>query len=167
MAEKSLPFGQVLIIGGTGMKEEHQIVLEWNQYISDRIEGYMIRTIPQRMWSRVSQEAVAKGFTFETLGRALMAIVRSELPIVEAMEILFLTSSREDVEELAGTAVQVKKIAREIKIEQFAIEDDGDYVCTSGTDCSVCQDQVICDSIREVINLRKVGVRSDQEGKAK
>jgi CO dehydrogenase/acetyl-CoA synthase beta subunit len=152
---KSLPFGQVLIMGGTGLKEEHQTTLEWGQYISDRIEGYMIRSVPQRMWSRVSKEAAGKGFCFETLGRALVGIFKSELPMVEAMEILFVTSSKEDVEELGSIAIQVEKIAREIKRERFFIADDGAYVCTTGLDCSVCPDKAVCDSIREMIVIRK------------
>jgi CO dehydrogenase/acetyl-CoA synthase beta subunit len=152
---RSLPFGQALIVGGIGLKEEHQAMLEWGQYISDRIEGYMIRSVPQRMWSRVSKEAAGKGFCFGTLGRALMGIFKSELPMVEAMEILFVTSSKEDVEELEGIAIQVGKIAREIKRGKFVIGDDGAYVCTAGLDCSVCQDKAVCDSIRELIVLRK------------
>jgi CO dehydrogenase/acetyl-CoA synthase beta subunit len=162
---KSLPFGQVLILGGADLSEEHQTMLEWTQYISDRIEGYMIRSVPQRIWSRVSKEAAGKGFCFETLGRALMGIFKSELPMVEAMEILFVTSSKEDVEELGGIAIQVEKIAREIKRGKFAIADDGAYVCSSGLDCSVCSDKPICDDIRELISLRKADARSALEGR--
>jgi CO dehydrogenase/acetyl-CoA synthase beta subunit len=159
-AGKSLPFGQVLILGGAGLKEEHQATLEWTQYVSDRIEGYMIRTVPQRIWSRVTKEAVGKGFCFGTLGRALVQIFKSELPLIEAMEILFVTSSKEDVQELEGIAMQVEKITREIKRRIFSIADDGVYECTSGVDCVACSDQAICDSIREVIKLRKADVRN-------
>jgi CO dehydrogenase/acetyl-CoA synthase beta subunit len=107
------------------------------------------------MWSRVSKEAAEKGFCFETLGRALMGILKAELPIVEAMEILFVTSSEGDVEELATIGKQVEKISREIKRKQFIIGDDGDYVCTTGLDCQVCPDKTICDRIREVIAIHK------------
>lgn len=152
---KSLPFGQVLIMGGADLKEEHQATLEWSQYISDRIEGYMIRSIPQRTWSRVSKKATEKGFCFETLGRALMGIIRSELPMVAATEILFVTSNKEDVAKLESIAKQVEKIARDIKRGKFVVEDDGTYVCTDGLDCSVCLDKDVCDRIREIIGLRK------------
>ena len=157
---KSLPFGQVLIIGGAELKEEHQTMLEWGQYVSDRIEGYMIRSVPQRMWSRVSKEAAERGFCFETLGRALMAIVKSELPMVEATEILFVTSDKEDVEKLESIAKQVEKITRDIKKGKYVIEVDGTYLCTDGLDCSVCLDKDICDNIRELIILRKSNNRS-------
>lgn len=156
---ESLPFGQVLVLGGASLEKEHQTMLEIGQYISDRLEGYMIRSVPQRMWSRVSKEAVEKGFCFETLGRALMGIIKSELPVIEAMEILFVTSSQEDVARLEDIAKQVEKITREIKKGQFVIEEDG-YLCTTGLDCGVCLDKNICDGIREILGLRKTGSRS-------
>ena len=152
---KSLPFGQVLIMGGTSLKDEHQTMLEWGQYISDRIEGYMIRSVPQCIWSRVSKEAARKGFSFETLGRALMGIFKSELPMVEAIEILFVTSSKEDLGELKSIARQVEKIAGDVRRKNSVIEDDGSYVCTTGLDCRACSDKPICDNIRELIVLRK------------
>ena len=157
---KSLPFGQVLLISGTDLKEEHHAMLEWGQYVSDRIEGYMIRSVPRRMWSRISKKVVEKGFCFETLGRALMWIIKSELPMVEAVEILFITSNKEDVEELESIAKQVEKIAGDIKKGKFIIGDDGTYVCTNGLDCNVCLDKNVCDSIREMVAIRKANIRS-------
>jgi CO dehydrogenase/acetyl-CoA synthase beta subunit len=153
---QSLPFGQAVVMGGIHLREEYHQILEWGQYVSDRIEGYMTRTVPQRMWSRVSKEAAEKGFCFETLGRALMGISKAKLPIVEAMEILFVTSSEEDVAELALIGKQIEKISREIKRKQFIVGDDGNYVCTTGLDCQVCPDRTICDCIRELITIRKV-----------
>jgi CO dehydrogenase/acetyl-CoA synthase beta subunit len=152
---KSLPFGQVIIAGGAGMDEKNHKTLEWSQNVSDRIEGYMIRSVPQRVWSRVSRAVAEKGFCFETLGRALMGIIRAEVPALEAIEVLFVTSSKEDVEKLDNIGRQVEKITREIKRGQFVIEDDGAYVCTTGLDCSVCIDKEVCDTIREVVALRK------------
>jgi CO dehydrogenase/acetyl-CoA synthase beta subunit len=47
----SLPFGQVLMVGGADLSKEEHALLEANQYIADQIEGYMIKSIPQHMWS--------------------------------------------------------------------------------------------------------------------
>jgi CO dehydrogenase/acetyl-CoA synthase beta subunit len=152
----SLPFGQVLMIGGTSLKEEYHTTLEWGQYISDRIEGYMIRSIPQRIWSRVSKTAVERGFSFEVLGKTLMGIIKSELPLVESVEVLFVTSSRQDVEELETIAKQVEKISNDLKKRKFIVGDKGDYFCTNGLDCSVCHDKPVCDTIREQIVIRKI-----------
>jgi len=62
---KTLPIGQVLIVTGAGLSNEHYMELEQCQYISNRLPGYMIRFVPRRMWSRVSKMAAEKGFSFE------------------------------------------------------------------------------------------------------
>jgi CO dehydrogenase/acetyl-CoA synthase beta subunit len=156
--EESLPFAQVLIVGGTELKDQHHLVLEQHYIISNQIEGYMIRLAPQRqrMWTRVSKKAVEKGFSFETLGRAIMALYKSELPVIEATEVIFLTSSKEDVKGLENIATEVQKIKNDALSSGFVRKDDGSYECTSGyVDCRDCPDQVICDDIRDLIRLRR------------
>jgi CO dehydrogenase/acetyl-CoA synthase beta subunit len=146
------------LIGGSFLKEEHHTTLEWSQYISDRIEGYMIRSVPQRIWSRVSKEAIERGFCFEVLGKALMGIIKSELPLVESIEMLFVTSSKQDVDELEIIAKQVEKISHDLKKGKFIAGDKGDYSCIDGLDCSLCQDKPVCDTIRDQIVIRKIKI---------
>lgn len=150
----SLPFGQVLMVGGAGLSEKEHEALEQNQYIADQIEGYMIRSIPQHMWSRVSQDAAGKGFCFETLGRALMAIFKSAVPKIQTMEIIFVTSSKEDVQGLDDIATQVRKIGKDIVKETWKAK-GYDIECTLGWDCNACPDKPVCDDIRELITVRK------------
>jgi len=155
---QSLPFAQVLIVGGTELKDQHHLVLEQHYVISNQIEGYMIRLAPQRqrMWTRVSKDAVEKGFSFETLGRAIMAIYKSELPVIEAAEVIFLTSSKEDVKGLESIATEVQKIKNDALSSSFVRKDDGSYECTSGyVDCRECPDQVVCDEIRGLVRLKR------------
>ena len=118
----------------------------------------MIRLAPQRqrMWTRVSKEAVEKGFSFTTLGRAIMAIYKSELPMIEAAEVIFLTSSKEDVKGLERIATEVQKIKNDALSGRFARKEDGSYECTSDyVDCTDCPDQVVCDEIRDLTRLRR------------
>jgi CO dehydrogenase/acetyl-CoA synthase beta subunit len=114
-----LPFGQVLVAGGEGISDKEHSALDENQYASDRIEGYMTKSTPGRMWCRVSKDAAAKGFDFETLGRALMAILKSEVPKVQAMEVVFVTSSKADVQRLCEIGEQVRKISKDIVRETW------------------------------------------------
>lgn len=152
----SLPFGQVLIVGGSGLGPKDHQTLEHAQFVADRIEGYMIRSVPQVIWSRVRKEAAAKGFRFETLGRALMSIFKTDVPGVEAMEVLFVTTSRDDLEPLSATGAQVNKIFKSILKDEWKSKGFDIYVCSSGYDCQSCPDQPVCDDIREVIKVRKV-----------
>ena len=149
---KSLPFGQVIIVGGTELKETHYLDLEKTQYTSDQIEGYMLRSVPRRVWSRVSYEAADKGFSLETLGRALMAIFRRKHPLVQATEVVFVTSSKEDVNQLDGIAADVRKFSGEVR--KLIRLNDGTYDCTE-YNCETCDEKAVCDSIREWITLRR------------
>ncbi len=159
----SLPFGQVLIMAGAGLSEKDHQKLEHTQFVADQIEGYMIRSTSQLIWSRVSKEAAEKGFRFETLGRSLMAIFKSEVPEVEAMEILFVTSSREDLGPLDDIGAQVKKIYKSILAADWKARGFDAYVCSYGGDCKVCPDQPVCDEIKEVVKVRKQKI-SESEG---
>ena len=160
---ESLPFAQILLIGGAGLRDQHHLVLEQHYVISNQIEGYMIRTAPQqrRMWTRVSTEAVEKGFSLETLGRALIAIYKKQLPIAEAVEVFFVTSSPEHVRGLEGLAVEVQQIRSETLRSRFTLTEDGAYECTSEyVDCTECPDRPVCDDIRDLIRLRRKGKAS-------
>jgi CO dehydrogenase/acetyl-CoA synthase beta subunit len=155
---ESLPFAQILLIGGRELKDQHHLLLEQHYLISSRIEGYMVRLAPQRlrMWTRVSKDAVNKGFTFETLGRALIHIYKSELPMIEAAEVFFITSSKEDVMGIERIANDVQQTKNDILSSRFTQRDDGSYECTSGyVDCRDCPDNVVCDDIRDIIRLRR------------
>lgn len=159
----SLPFGQVLIMAGAGLSEKDHQKLEHTQFVADQIEGYMIRSTSQVVWSRVSKDAAEKGFCFETLGRALMAIFKSEVPGVESMEVLFVTSNREDLEPLDDIGAQVRKIYKSILAADWKARGFDAYVCSYGGDCRTCPDQPVCDEIKEVVKVRKEKV-SGSEG---
>ena len=161
-AGASLPFGQVLLIGGKELQDQdHESLLQF-QYVSDQIEGYMIKSAPDRVWTRVGKKAAEKGFDFETLGKALMGICKSEEPRVEAMEILFVTSSKEDVNQLDSLAVQINKISRDIIKENWKVR-GYDIECAS--DCSSCGEKVVCDNIKDVIAVRKKDKREAEKKK--
>ena len=150
-----LPFGQVLIAGGKELSDKEHAALDENQYVADQIEGYMIKSTPGHMWCRVSKDAAGKGLDFETLGRALMAIFKSEVPQVEVMEVLFVTSGKEDVKRLDNVAEQVRKIGKDIVRESWLAKGYDILECTLSWDCATCSDKVVCDEIRDVVQVKK------------
>lgn len=156
-AGSSLPFGQVLMVGGEGLSEKEHERLESSQYVAGQIEGYMIKSTPGHMWCRVSKEALGKGFRFETLGRALMTIFKSETPKVQAVEVIFVTSSKDDLEPLVSIGEQVAQISRNITKDVWKAKGyDLDVIeCTLGWDCRSCDYKPVCDDIRKVVKVRK------------
>lgn len=151
----SLPFGQIIIAGGDKLSDKQHSALDEGQYVSDQIEGYMVKSTPGRMWTRVSNKAAEKGFGLEALGKALMGIYRSRVPEVERMEVVFITSSKEDVKQLEEIAAQVRKIGKDIVRENWLARGYDILECTFGWDCGSCPDKTVCDDIKEVIKVRK------------
>jgi len=151
---QSLPFGQVILLGGSRLEEKDLARLERASNLSSLLEGYMIRHVPRKLWSRVSQEAADKGFCFETLGRALMAHYKRTFPLLEAMELLFVTSSKADVGELEGIGLQAK--GKSLSIRKLTRTEEGTYECDDLT-CDDCPEKPICDTIRDVLVIRKKG----------
>ena len=147
-AMKSYPFAQIIMVAGKNLSENDYETLKANQIIGDQIEGYMVRSFTQNIWSRVSWDAAAKGFTFETLGKALMALMKSANPKIEAMEVAFVTTNKHDISVLAEYASQIQKISKEIVRENWKIK-GYDIECSS--DCTICDDKPVCDDIREVL----------------
>ncbi|MEI6530527.1 MAG: carbon monoxide dehydrogenase [bacterium] len=147
-AGKSLPFGQVLMVGGTSLADKDFEALQHNQIIGDQIEGYMARSMTRNIWSRVSKEAAGKGFSFEMLGQALMTICRSGQTRIQAVEAVFVTSGKNDLKPLNDLAEQVQKIGREVVRENWKIK-GYDIDCLS--DCGNCKDKSVCDDIKEVL----------------
>lgn len=151
----SLPFGQILLAAGGKLSEKEHSVLDESQYVSDQIEGYMVKSTPGRMWTRISNNAAEKGFGFEALGKAFMAIYKSRASQIETMEVVFVTSSKEDVSRLDEIAEQVKKISKDIIRETWLARGYDILECTLGWDCGSCPDKSVCDDIKTLITVRK------------
>ncbi len=161
----SLPFGQVVMVGGEALDKGDQSALELKQFVANQIEGYMIRRAPGRLWSRVGREIAGKGFDFEALGAALIAIFKGELPKIRTMQVLFVTSGREDVERLGEIAEEASLIGAELAKEAWRAKGFDPAACSVSHDCGSCSEQQDCDDIREVVLLRRQAKRAAQSAK--
>ncbi|MFA5375712.1 MAG: hypothetical protein WC455_08175 [Dehalococcoidia bacterium] len=150
----SLPFGQVIIAAGKKLSSDKHEIIDRTQYVSDQIEGYMLKSMSRQMWSRVSKDAAAKGFSFETLGKALMTIFKSSVPDIEAVEVLFVTTSKEDLQPLEELGEQIREISKNMTKEIWKTK-GYDIECFSTFDCASCPDSAVCDEIKEMVNVRK------------
>ncbi len=147
----SLPFAQIVIAAGRSLTaDDHSNVVQ-SQVVADQIEGFMVRSSSANLWCRISKDAAAKGFCLETLGRALMQIVRAGIPAIDAVEVVFVTSSREDVLAIREVAERAREVGRKI-VEDYWKAKGYDLECDF--DCGSCTDKDVCDGIREIISVR-------------
>ncbi len=145
---RSIPFGKVVIAGGKGFNEENSYVryreMDALRYCSD-LKGYMMKAASQyqREWSRVSQEALSRGFSVGTLGSALLNSFKN-LEFVETCEVIFVTSAEEDVSELKGISKAVMQItgAMNKMLEELSF------------DCDTCEYVDVCSDVLELKKMK-------------
>ncbi len=142
---ESVPFAQILLIASTQLKDEDYRQLNTVQY-ELALNGYMIKALPSSLTirSRVSKKSVKAGFSFSTLGSDIIKNYKSRFQ-VESAEILFITSSEEDIRELKDLHTKVVNI---IKAMNKMMEE-------MSFDCSSCEYVDVCDDVRELGALRE------------
>jgi CO dehydrogenase/acetyl-CoA synthase beta subunit len=146
---KSLPFGKIVLVGVSGLDEESTYdkykEMEAIRYSLD-LKGYMIRAVSQyqREWSRISKEALENAFSFDILGSALREEYLKK-SFVHAVEIIFVTSSGDDVSQLQEIT---KNVGRTINaLNKMLNEID--------PDCDECEYNDVCDEVDELRGMKK------------
>ena len=147
-----LPFGQVILLGLRDGATLDPFELDGAQFLINRLPGYMVRSIPGRLWVRVSRRGRALGLTLTTVAKALFAAYETDFDEVEAVEILFMTSSTTDVEALAPIALEASVLTGRHK--SLFLSPDGDLECSELT-CETCDEQPVCDDLRDILRERR------------
>ena len=149
-------FGKIVIVGGSDFNEENSYqryrAMERVRY-NVHLEGYMMRGASQfqREWSRVSRDAMKKGFSLHTLGRALMGKY-FELEFVTAVEIIFITSATEDVLEMRCISDNAMKII--CAMNKMAGE--------MSFDCDTCEYADVCGDVAALRAMRKTYMKEER-----
>ena len=147
-AAKSLPFGKVVLVGVESFDEdnvyERHKNLDFLRYDLD-LKGFMMRAVSQHMreWCRISKEALSKGFSVRHLGSSLMSLI-AQRPYVKSVEMIFFTSSSEDVARLKEITAHSEKIISAMN----KMAGEFDY------DCSSCDYQEVCDEADGLKGMR-------------
>jgi CO dehydrogenase/acetyl-CoA synthase beta subunit len=145
----SLPFGKVVLVAVNGFNEDNTYdrykEMEAVRYALD-LKGYMIRAVSQyqREWSRISREAVQKGFSFKVLGSELRKEYLKK-DYIRAVEFIFMTSSMEDVRELKDITKNVGRTINALDKMLNEIE----------ADCDECEYNDVCDEVGEIKKVKK------------
>ena len=150
----SWPYAQVVLIAlrNSALGGIDPFLLESEQYLSNRLPGFMVRTLPGRLWARISHEAIASGMDFARLGCALIAAYRDDFPEVSAVEVIFVTGDDDHVKALESVGAEAHIILK--KNKKLMLVGDGEYEC-SELNCDDCEEQETCDEIRDIVILRR------------
>ena len=158
-----VPFAQVVLVAGSEVTGPCHQVFEDCQTVKDWIENYFVRCAPGDILTRVGTAAHGAGFGFAHLGRALIELVRHVSPLAEAVEVFFVTSSREDVERLAALERTGREISHDLRHEAW-MEKGVDIDCARGGHCGKCSDRDVCTQVRKIERMRKRLAELDEAG---
>jgi len=113
--EKDLDFGLFITIGGKDIAENHIEDLKHFNFISNGIEGFMVRSVPQKFWCRLSSEIIRKGFSFEFLGNAIFYLYKQRFgDLIEAMEIIIINTYIDAINQFMELTSEIRQ-ERKIK----------------------------------------------------
>lgn len=121
------------------------------RFLFNRLPGYMVRSVPGRLWVRVSHELMDAGFGFFELGLAIHSAYRED-PAVAACELMFCAADSETVKKFSRLAAQAEALSH--KSRKLELESDGTYSCDD-LDCESCDEKTYCDELRDLIKYRR------------
>lgn len=151
-SDGSYPFAQVVMLCINKYNPPNPFHLGNAQYLFNRLPGYMVRSVPGRLWVRISDLAMQKGMRLGTVGSALIAAYTNDFAAVESIEIVFVTQSREDVESLNQIATEANILIGNHK--KLVLGANGDIEC-SELNCETCNEKPVCDNLRDVVIKRR------------
>ena len=156
---KDVPFGKIVLLAVNGFDEENTYEryreIEAIRFDVD-LKGYMMKAASQyqREWSRISHEAMNQKFSLSHLGTDLINRYR-QLDYIDAVELIFITSSAEDLKQLQETATRVGRVisAMNKMLEEMSF------------DCDECEYVDVCDEVEELGKMKSSIEASEKAGR--
>ena len=130
----SNPFGILVEVAGKQLEEGLESVVERRIHaFSNYIEGLMHLNQRYDIWMRLSKKSFQKGFnSFTYLGKVLQRLYKNELPIIEKIQVTFVTDPAK-VKEMYAEALKIYE-TRDAKARGMKDEEVDKFY-----GCSLCQ----------------------------
>ena len=151
---KSIDFGLLLLISIKDQPSQELKQLNSFTFISNSIEGFSIRSVPRKFWSRISTQVLNKGFSFQILANAIFYLYRTRFAdIIETMEMILINSYPNIIENFLIVSSELTSRLKEKwlkKLDDWKKRIDCDYEWG----CEICPYQVECYEIKKVMVAR-------------
>lgn len=136
------PFGILVEVAGDQVEPDLEAVIERRIHdFSNYVEGFMHTNQRYDIWCRLSKKSFQKGFnSLKYLGQALMKLFKAELPIIEKIQITFMTEEK-DVKPFVENARKIYE-ARDARARELSDDDVEEFygcvLCQSFAPTHVC-----------------------------
>ena len=151
----TIDFGIFIFITGKKLTDSDFNSLRQFNFISNGIEGFLIRSIPRKFWCRVSKDVIKKDFSFHFLANAIFHLYEQKFgTLIDAMEIIFINSYPklidESIEITSNFITHINKRWIE-KIDEWKKRINCEY----DWGCEICPYQEECYNIKQVLVERE------------
>lgn len=146
------PIAQIVLLQLRSGPPPDPFGLDTAQYLINRLPGYMVRTVPGRLWVRVATSALRRGLSFSDVARALMFTYREEFPEVVGVEVVVASEGADRIQSLSPLATEAAILAG--KHKKLVLQPDGDVECAD-LSCEACDEKPTCDALRDVVIKRR------------
>lgn len=146
----SIPFGQIILVSGDTLGDEDYLEIANVHNMNGYFEGYMVKSNDNNLWVRMSKTLVQKGFNFTHYGNAIIEIIKKRTPAVQHAEIIFITSTKEDLTLFSSIAEEVQKKHQVIKENKWLSKGINIYDCAFHGNCSGCNEKNTCNEIKQI-----------------
>lgn len=149
-----VPLGQAVLVEVHAGSGPDPFELENTMFLTNRLPGYMVRSVPGRLWVRIDRETAVGGLNLNTVATALWFAYHTKFEDVKAVEVVFVTRNIEAVEALAPLALEAK--ARSGDHKKLVLNDEGELECAEES-CDNCDERDVCGAAREILSSRRTG----------
>jgi acetyl-CoA decarbonylase/synthase complex subunit beta len=137
----SYPLGILIEVAGANLEKDMEPVIERRMHLyGNYVDGLYHMNQRNDIWIRIHKDAQKKGLNLKEIGKILIFLYTSELPVIEKIQVTFITDPARVEEELAKALVIYKdrdERARGLK-EEAVTEFYGCVLCQSFAPTHVC-----------------------------
>jgi len=149
--DSNIHFGILLLLRLKQTANQNFRDLSSFTFISNSIEGFSIRSIPRKFWSRISKSVLNKGFSFLFLANSIFYLYRMKFNnLIEAMELIFISSDSDCIDEFLSISSDITHNLNEKwleKLDKWKKRIDCEY----DWGCEICPYQLECYEIKKVL----------------
>jgi len=120
--------------------------------LSNRIPGYMSRSVPGKLWVRIGKDLMKKNFSLYSLGQCLAYSFYETVPDIGGIDIILAADNDSLTRKFENINIRARAISGLNR--KLSIEMDGTLTCED-LDCELCDEKASCDTIREILQIRR------------
>jgi CO dehydrogenase/acetyl-CoA synthase beta subunit len=151
LSEGRYSFALIVLTEVTEANESCRRALARKMSSCDSLAGCMARVLSDRIWVRLSQEALNRGISLGTIGWHLISELKKEKDKFNKVEVIYVVSEKDHVNRLRPVADRLAE-NRNIRYKAKYIKRED---CNSVLDCEECPEFLTCQVFKDAVVIAR------------